>query len=74
MVKRLVDEKCKAIGQKIRDHREKRGWTQEYLAEKADIHVSYIGQIERGLRYPSLKVLFKIANALEVKINILVKI
>ena len=43
--------------------------SQEKLAEKADIHTSYIGQIERGLRYPSLKVLFKIADALNIKIS-----
>lgn len=42
--------------------------SQEKLAELADIHTSYIGQIERGLRYPSLKVLFKIADALNVKL------
>jgi len=39
------------------------------LSEKADIHISYVGQIERGLRYPSLKILFRIADALEVKIS-----
>ena len=43
------------------------------MAERAELHISYIGQIERGLRYPSLKVLFKIADALEVKISDLFK-
>lgn len=66
MAKRALDERCKTIGENIRKHRESKSWTQEYLAEKADIHVSYIGQIERGLRYPSLKVLFKIADALSI--------
>ncbi len=48
--------------------REVKKWSQERLAEEADIHTSYIGQIERGLRYPSLKILFKIADALNIKI------
>ena len=43
--------------------------SQEKLAEMADLHTSYIGQIERGLRYPSLKAVFKIADALNVKLS-----
>ncbi|MBI5491503.1 MAG: helix-turn-helix transcriptional regulator [Deltaproteobacteria bacterium] len=66
--KQAADERCLALGQKIKKLRELRGQTQEGLAEKADIDTSYIGQIERGLRYPSLKVLFRIADALNVKI------
>lgn len=73
MAKRVKDERCKAIGQKIKEQREKKGWTQEQLSEKADIHVSYVGQIERGLRHPSLKVLFKIADALSIKVEELFK-
>lgn len=52
----------------MKTFREQKGLTQERLAEMADIHTSYIGQIERGWRYPSLKMLFKIADALGVKI------
>lgn len=69
MVKKPIDERCKAIGRNIKRFREEKGWTQEELAEKADVHVSYIGQIERGLRYPSLKVLFKIAYTLSINIR-----
>lgn len=69
VAKRAIDERCKIIGENIRKHRENKGWTQENLAERADIHVSYIGQIERGLRYPSLKVLFKIADALTINLE-----
>jgi transcriptional regulator with XRE-family HTH domain len=65
----VFDERRKAIGRNLKRFREQKSWTQESLAEKADIHVSYIGQIERGLRYPSLKVLFKIADALSIKIH-----
>ena len=36
------------VGQRIRVLRIRRGLTQEELAEKADLHTTYIGQIERG--------------------------
>lgn len=67
------DDRCLTLGRNIKKHREKRHWSQEKLSEKADIHVSYVGQIERGMRYPSLKTLFKLADALEVKITELFK-
>ena len=68
MPKNQEDHRCIQLGKNIRKVRERKSWTQEELAEKANLHISYIGQIERGLRYPSLKVLFKIADALEAKI------
>lgn len=69
MGKGVVDRRCRIIGENIKRLREEKGWTQEYLAEKSEVHVSYVGQIERGLRYPSLKVLFKITDALAVKVD-----
>jgi transcriptional regulator with XRE-family HTH domain len=36
------------------------------LAEKADLHSSYVGLIERGLRSPSLETLSKIADIFNV--------
>lgn len=62
------DERCRILGLSIKRYREQKKISQEKLAELADIHTSYIGQIERGFRYPSLKVLFKIADALNVKL------
>jgi transcriptional regulator with XRE-family HTH domain len=69
MSKNTSDKRCLALGKNIKKLREKRQWSQEKLSEKADIHVSYIGQIERGMRYPSLKTLFKLADAMGVKIG-----
>ena len=68
MPKKQENHRCIQLGQNIKKLRGKNAWTQEELAERAQLHISYIGQIERGLRYPSLKVLFKIADALEVRI------
>ncbi len=66
--KQTNDDRCVILGLSVKRFRELKKMTQEVLAERADIHTSYIGQIERGLRYPSLKTLFKIADALNVKI------
>ncbi|MEN1966605.1 helix-turn-helix transcriptional regulator [Lentibacillus sp. N15] len=56
----------KVIGERIRSIRKDKGLTQETLAEKADIHYSYIGGVERGDRNISIETLEKIINALEI--------
>ena len=57
------------IGVKIGYYRRNAGMTQEELASAADISEVYIGQLEApNMPYcPSVKVLFKIANALAIK-------
>ena len=54
------------FGKHLRKLREERSWTQEELADRANMHFTYIGQIERGLRNPSLVNLHKLAKALKV--------
>ena len=63
----------KRIGLNITILREKQGLTQEKLAELADLHRAYIGQIERGEKNIGLKNLQKIANGLNVKIECLIR-
>ena len=60
----------KEIGENIKKVREKVGLTQEELAQKAEIHVSYLSRIERGVVNPSTKVLENIAKVLKIKIQI----
>lgn len=48
----------------LRKHRAAKGISQEKLAEKANIHPTHVGLIERSLRNPSLKVCKAIAGAL----------
>ena len=48
----------------LKKHREAIGMSQEKLAEKANIHPTHVGLIERSLRNPSLKVSKAIADAL----------
>jgi len=57
----------KQFGKHLKKLRNEKGWTQEELAERAGMHFTYIGQIERGLRNPSLINLYKLARALGVK-------
>lgn len=52
------------FGLAIRRLREARGWSQERLAEAADMNRSYIGEVERGAAIPSLVTIDKLAAAL----------
>jgi transcriptional regulator with XRE-family HTH domain len=54
------------FGKAVRKRRLALGWSQEKLAEKADLHWTYIGGIERGERNVSLVNIVKIAQALGV--------
>ncbi len=61
------------FGDKIRELRKERGLSQEQLSFKADLHRTYIGMIERAEKNITLVNIEKIANALEVSINNLLK-
>jgi transcriptional regulator with XRE-family HTH domain len=55
-----------AFGEVLRDYRTKTGISQEALALKADLDRTYISLLERGLRQPTLKTLFRLAGVLEI--------
>lgn len=55
-----------ALGQRIRESRIKKGYTQQELADRAGIGVVYISEIERGIKMPSLNSFIKIIDALGV--------
>jgi len=57
------------LGKNIKKARKKANLTQAQVAEKADIHVNYFAQIERGEVNPTYEVLEKIAKALKVKLS-----
>lgn len=46
----------------VRQLREAEGWSQEELAERADLNRSYVGEIERGVAMPSLVTVGKLAS------------
>jgi len=56
-----------AIGKIVRRERLKQGWTQEELAEKIDIHPSFVGQIERGIKAASLDTLKRLGAVFGIK-------
>jgi transcriptional regulator with XRE-family HTH domain len=62
-------EVVKRFGQKIRQLRIERDWSQELLAEKADMHRNYVGMVERGERNPSLRQIERFAVAFGVNIK-----
>ena len=59
----------KQFAQKVRALRESQGLSQEKLAERSDLHRTYIGMVERLERNPSLVCIHKIANGLGVHIT-----
>ena len=63
----------KKFGKRVRELRDKTGYSQEDLADLAGIHRTYLGGIERGERNPSLKNIQRIAKALKVPIDELFK-
>lgn len=55
-----------AIGKKLRDARLEKGYTQQVVVKMAGIGSMYLGEIERGLKMPSLSSFVKIIEALGV--------
>ena len=55
-----------ALGKRIRESRISKGYTQHELADRAEIGVVYISEIERGIKMPSLNIFIKIVDALDV--------
>jgi transcriptional regulator with XRE-family HTH domain len=62
-----------AFGQAVRKFRLKRAVSQERLGELANIHRTYIGDVERGTRNISLVNMTRIAKALEVPLSRLIQ-
>lgn len=57
------------FAQRVKTLREEQGLSQEKLAERSELHRTYIGMVERLERNPSLVCIHKIANGLGVHIT-----
>jgi transcriptional regulator with XRE-family HTH domain len=57
----------RVVAASVRQLRKERGWSQEELGAKADLHRTYIGAIERCEENLTLRTLDKLARALGVK-------
>lgn len=62
-----------AFGRVLRKIRETRKLSQEELAARSGYHRTYVGQLERGEKSPSLRTLFNLAVTLEVAPSVLVR-
>ena len=63
-----VQRRRRSFGARLRTLRLKRGWSQEVLAERADVHRTYLSSVERGQRNISLDNIHALANALGVEV------
>ncbi len=54
------------LGRNVRKLREEKGWSQEDYADRAGIHRTYVSDIERGRRNPTVTVVEKLAAPFEV--------
>ena len=63
----------KEVGIEIRNLRKEKGLSQEALANLSDLDRTYIPSIERGERNISIEVIYKLCNALNIRISDLFK-
>ena len=62
-----------ALGQKIRQVRKRRGYTQRALAQIADVGGAYLGEVERGTKMPSLNMFIRLIEALDVSADYILR-
>ena len=55
------------FGAVVRELREARGWTQEELAERAEMNASYLGFVERGDNVPTLTIIIQLGEGLGIE-------
>lgn len=71
-VPRLAGMKLSArelVARNIRELRQERGWSQDELAARAELHRTYIGTIERAEQSITVDSMEKLAAALNVKVS-----
>ena len=69
----MADRKLSlAFGAIVRKYRMASGLSQEALAERADIHHTHVGLIERGQRNASLDVAYRVSRALGLPLSALI--
>lgn len=68
----MATDICVIIGRRIRKLRLKRGWTQQILADHAELTREHISAVETARSEPGLRALERIAEALESPLSELV--
>lgn len=54
------------LARNVREIREQRGWSQDELGDLADVHRTYVSQVERGVRNPTIEIVARLAKALKM--------
>ncbi len=67
------DRTLLAFGRNVARVRAERGFSQDKLAEKADLDRTFVSGIERGVRNPGIKTVLRVARALNVSVAELCK-
>ena len=62
----MGEDNCKKFAQNIKKYREERKFSKGKMSELVGCDYPYIGKIERSEKLPTLKMIFKIADALEI--------
>ena len=68
------DPRVLAFGAAVRIKREELRLSQEALGYKAKVHRTYVSDVERGARNPTVKIIRKLADALETQPSVLLAI
>jgi transcriptional regulator with XRE-family HTH domain len=63
---KALTEPDQAFGQALRSLRTKRKWTQTDLALRADVDRNYVSLIELGRNSPSVRMVFRLCDALDI--------
>lgn len=58
---------CHRLGENVKQLRKKAGYSQETFADLAGVARSYMSDVERGARNPTIRVVERLAKALDVK-------
>jgi transcriptional regulator with XRE-family HTH domain len=66
---RAMQEVLRALGERIRSRRKKKGFSQESFAETCDLHRTAMGLLERGKSIPRLDTLLTLAEHLGVSVS-----
>ncbi|WP_109354757.1 helix-turn-helix domain-containing protein [Sphingorhabdus sp. EL138] len=59
----------KRVGLLVREQRRQRGWSQEELADRADLHRTFISSIERGIKNATINSVHTLATAMGLTVS-----
>lgn len=65
----MITKSDKKLGKRIKKFRREKKLTQEQLADRVRVTPKYVQYLESAKRIPSLKLLYKIAHALNIKVK-----